>query len=48
MIYRLRIILDTEKDVIRDIEIKSINTFEDLHFAIINAFSFEGNEMAKH
>ena len=46
MIYRLRIILDTKKDVIRDIEIKSINTFEDLHFAIINAFSFEGNEMA--
>ena len=46
MIYRLRIILDTKKDVIRDIEIKSINTFEDLHFAIVNAFSFEGNEMA--
>ena len=46
MIYRLRIILDTKIDVIRDIEIKSINTFEDLHFAIVNAFSFEGNEMA--
>ena len=46
MIYRLRIILDTKLDVIRDIEIKSINTFEDLHFAIVNAFSFEGNEMA--
>ena len=46
MIYRLRIILDTKIDVIRDIEIKSINTFEDLHFAIVKAFSFEGNEMA--
>ena len=46
MIYRLRIILDTKIDVIRDIEIKSINTFEDLHFAIVNAFSFEGNEMS--
>ena len=46
MIYRLRIILDAKIDVIRDIEIKSINTFEDLHFAIVNAFSFEGNEMA--
>ena len=46
MIYRLRIILDTKQDVLRDIEIKSVNTFEDLHFAIINAFEFEGNEMA--
>ena len=46
MIYRLRIILDTKEDVIRDIEIKSTNTFEDLHFAIVNAFGFEGNEMA--
>ena len=46
MIDRLRIILDAKIDVIRDIEIKSINTFEDLHFAIVNAFSFEGNEMA--
>ena len=46
MIYRLRIILDAKINVIRDIEIKSINTFEDLHFAIVNAFSFEGNEMA--
>ena len=46
MIYRLRIILDTEEDVLRDLEIKSLNTFEDLHFAIVNAFKFEGNEMA--
>jgi hypothetical protein len=46
MIYRLRIILDTKEDVIRDIEIKSTNTFEDLHFAIVNAFGFAGNEMA--
>ena len=33
MIYRLRIILDSEEDVIRDIEIKSDSSFEDLHFA---------------
>jgi len=46
MIYRLRIILDTKQDVLRDIEIKSVNTFEDLHFAIINAFDFKDNEMA--
>ena len=46
MIYRLRIILDTKEDVLRDIEIKYVNNFEDLHFAIIKAFEFEGNEMA--
>ena len=46
MIYRLRIILDSEEDVIRDIEIKSDSSFEDLHFAIINSFNFLGNEMA--
>jgi len=46
MIYRLRIILDTKQDVLRDIEILSINTFEDLHYAIINAFDFKDNEMA--
>ena len=46
MIYRLRIILDAKINVIRDIEIKSTNTFEDLHFAIVNAFGFAGNEMA--
>ena len=46
MMYRLRIILDTKQDVLRDIEIESDNTFEDLHFAIINAFGFKDNEMA--
>ena len=46
MIYRLRIILDSEEDVIRDVEIKSDSSFEDLHFAIINSFNFIGNEMA--
>ena len=46
MIYRLRIILDSEEDVVRDLEIKSDSSFEDLHFAIINSFNFNGNEMA--
>ena len=46
MIYRLRIILDSEEDVVRDLEIKSDSSFEDLHFAIINSFNFIGNEMA--
>jgi len=46
MIYRLRIILDSEEDVIRDLEIKSDSSFEDLHSAIVNSFNFNGNEMA--
>jgi hypothetical protein len=46
MIYRIRIILDTKEDVIRDIEIKNNSTFEDLHLEILKSFQFNGNEMA--
>lgn len=46
MIYRFRIILDTDEDVFRDIEIKASSTLEDLHNAITQAFGFEGQEMA--
>tara|TARA_B100000902_G_scaffold283952_1_gene269931 strand:+ start:30 stop:509 length:480 start_codon:yes stop_codon:yes gene_type:complete len=46
MIYRIRVILDSKEDVIRDIEIHESKTFEDLHFAINNYFGFSGNEMA--
>lgn len=46
MIYRFRIILDTHEDVFRDIEIEEESTLEDFHNAIINAFGFDGNEMA--
>ncbi|CAM4031435.1 IS1096 element passenger TnpR family protein [Gillisia limnaea] len=46
MIYRFRIILDTHEDVFRDIEIEEEATLEDFHNAIINAFGFDGNEMA--
>jgi len=46
MIFRIRIILDSKKDVLRDIEILANNTFEDLHKAIINCFDLRGNEMA--
>jgi len=46
MIYKLRIILDTEQDVIREIAIKESDTLEDLHNAIVNAFGFDGTEMA--
>ena len=46
MIYKLRIILDTEQDVIREIAIKVSDTLEDLHNATVNAFGFDGTEMA--
>ena len=45
MIYRIRIILDTKDDVLRDLEIKSNSSFEELHFAIVDAFNLKGNEM---
>ena len=46
MIYKIRAILDVKKDVIRDILIDSSNTLEDLHTSIINAFGFNGQQMA--
>ena len=46
MIYRFRVILDDKDDVFRDIEIKADATAEDFHNAIVQAFGFDGNEMA--
>jgi len=46
MIYKFRIILDTEEDIFRDIAIVDSETLEDLHQAITNAFGFDGTEMA--
>lgn len=46
MIYRLRVILDTQEDVFRDIEIEQDATLEDLHNAITQSFGFDGQEMA--
>tara|TARA_X000000950_G_scaffold39392_4_gene42320 strand:+ start:14951 stop:15442 length:492 start_codon:yes stop_codon:yes gene_type:complete len=46
MIYRMRAILDTEEDVIRDFEIEDQSTLEELHDAISQSFGFAGNEMA--
>ena len=46
MIYKIRIILDAEEDIFRDIEIESGNTLEDLHNSITQSFGFMGNEMA--
>lgn len=46
MIYKLRVILDNEEDIFRDIAIESSDSLEDLHNALVNAFGFDGNEVA--
>ena len=46
MVYRFRVILDAHEDVFRDIEILQENTMEDLHNSIVQAFGFDGAEMA--
>ena len=46
MIYRFRIILDTEEDIFGDIEIEQSASFEDLHNSITQSFGFDGTEMA--
>ena len=46
MVYKFRVILDAEEDVFRDIAIQETDTLEDLHNAIVNAFGFDGMEVA--
>ena len=46
MIYKIRIILDAEEDIFRDIEIEAKSSMEEFHNAIAQSFGFVGNEMA--
>ena len=46
MAYKIRIILDVEKDVFRDIVVNEATNLEDLHFFIAKSFGFNGQEMA--
>ena len=46
MIYKIRIILDTDEDIFRDIEINAKNSLEEFHNTIAQSFGFLGNEMA--
>jgi len=46
MVYRFRVILDTQEDVFRDIEMDDTASLEDFHNAITQAFGFGGQEMA--
>ena len=44
--YKVRVILDTKKDVIRTLVVNEIKSLEDLHFDIAKSFGFNGQEMA--
>lgn len=44
--YKIRIILDTKKDVIRTLLVKNNSSLEELHYAIATSFGFNGQEMA--
>lgn len=46
MVYKIRVILNTEEDAIRDIAIDPTSNLEDLHNAITNSFGFIGDQMA--
>lgn len=45
IVYNFRITLDFEKDVIREIEVRSDQSFFEFHGMIIKAFGFTGNQM---
>lgn len=45
-IYKFRVVIDTEEDVFRDIEINTDDNFRSFHEAILSAFDFEEGEMA--
>jgi len=46
MIYKIRIILDAEEDIFRDVEIQAESSMEEFHNVIAQSFGFLGNEMA--
>lgn len=45
-VYKFRILSEEDDKFIRDIEIKSTQTFEDFHFIILESLGFKGNELA--
>ncbi len=45
-IFKFRVIINTEEDVFRDIEIATDDTFESFHKAILQSFDFAEGEMA--
>jgi hypothetical protein len=45
-VFKLRVIIDTEEDVFRDIEMSAQSSFLELHETILQSFQFEKGEMA--
>lgn len=45
-VYKFRVLSEEDEKFIRDIEIKSTQTFEDFHFIILGSLGFKGNELA--
>lgn len=47
-IYKFRVLLESKSDdpIFRDIELKSTQTFEDLHEIIVAAYGFDNSQMA--
>lgn len=46
MVYKIRVVLDVNQDVIRTIAIEGSKTLEDLHNTILKTFGFNGQQMA--
>jgi hypothetical protein len=46
MTYKIRVILDVEDDVFRDLIVEERINLEELHFTIAKSFGFKGQEMA--
>lgn len=44
--FKFRVIVDTEEDVFRDLELATSSTFAELHRSILEHFDFEDGEMA--
>jgi hypothetical protein len=45
-IYKFRVLLESKEDIFRDIEIKSTQTFDDLHQIILASYGFDNSQMA--
>src|SRR5437868_1030300 len=40
-VYRFKVVFEDNEEIFREIEIKSIQTFEDFHFIILNSIAFD-------
>ena len=46
MIYKIRVIYDNPEDIFRDLAVESQMSLEDFHNVLVNAFGFDGAEVA--